>query len=67
MDQNITDEIYYVIINFVDGTSGAEIFLHMSHGSQYGTASGRVNTNHIGKSVYYGPISKNGNTFNFEQ
>lgn len=67
MGQNITDEIYYVIINFIDGTSGAEIFLHMSHGSQYGTASGRVNTNHVGKSVYYGPISKKGNTFKFEQ
>jgi hypothetical protein len=66
MDQNITDEIYYVIINFVEGTSGAEVFLHMSHGSQYGTASGHVNTNHIGKSVYYGPILKNGNTFSFE-
>ena len=67
MDPNITDEIYYVIINFVDGTSGAEVFLHMSHGSQNGTASGRVNTNHIGKSVYYGPIAKDGNTFSFAQ
>ena len=67
MDQDITDEIYYVVINFVEGTSGAEVFLHMSHGSQYGTASGHVNTSHLGKSVYYGPISKKGNTFNFEQ
>ena len=65
LGQDITDEVYYVIISFVDGTSGADVYLHMSQGTRYGTASGHVNTNYIGKSVYYGPISKNGNTFTF--
>ncbi|HMG91145.1 MAG TPA: hypothetical protein VK589_13860 [Chryseolinea sp.] len=65
LPQDITDEVYYVIINFVEGTSPADVFLHMSQGSQHGTASGHVNTDYIGKSVYYGPISKNGNTFSF--
>ena len=64
---DISDEVYYVIINFVEGSSGADVFLHMSHGSQFGNASGHVNTNYVGKNVYYGPISKNGNTFSFRQ
>jgi hypothetical protein len=67
LPSDITDEVYYVIINFVEGSSGADVFLHMSHGSQFGNASGRVNTNYVGKNVYYGPISKNGNTFSFRQ
>jgi len=65
--QNITDEVYYIIINFVEGTSGADVYLHMSQGSHHGMASGHVNANYIGKNVYYGPISKNGNTFSFRQ
>jgi hypothetical protein len=67
LPQDITDEVYYVIIKFVEGTSAADVFLHVSQGSQQGTASGHVNTNYIGKSVYYGPISKNGNTFSFRK
>jgi hypothetical protein len=65
LPQDITDEVYYIIINFVEGSTGAELYLHLSQGSEHGTASGRVNTNYIGKNVYYGPISKNGNTFSF--
>jgi hypothetical protein len=67
LSPDITDEVYYVIIKFVEGTSPADVYLHMSQGSQYGTASGHVDTNYVGKSVYYGPISKNGNTFSFRQ
>jgi hypothetical protein len=67
LGQEITDEVYYVIINFVEGTSPADVFLYMSQGSQNGTASGHVNTSYIGKNVYYGPISKNGNSFSFRQ
>jgi hypothetical protein len=40
LPSDITDEVYYVIINFVDGSTGAERVLHMSHGSQYGTHPG---------------------------
>jgi hypothetical protein len=65
LSQDIADEVYYVIIRFVEGTSDADVFLHMSQGSRFGTASGHVNTSYIGKSVYYGPITKNGNTFSF--
>jgi hypothetical protein len=65
LPEDLTDEVYYVIINFVEGSTSAELFLHLSQGSEYGTASGRVNTSHAGKNVYYGPITKNGNTFRF--
>ena len=67
LGEDITDEVYYVIIKFVEGTSAADVFLYFSKGSQFGAASGHVDTNYIGKSVYYGPISKNGNTFSFSQ
>ncbi len=66
LPQDITDEVYYVIITFVEGTTGAELFLHLSQGSEYEIASGRVNTSYVGKDLYYGPISKNGNTFSFQ-
>ena len=65
LSQDITDEVYYVIINFAEGSTGAELFLHLSQGNKYRTASGRVNTSYVGKNVYYGPISKRGNSFSF--
>ena len=65
LPQDITDEVYYVIISFVEGSTNAQLFLHLSQGSEYGTASGRVNTSFVGKNLYFGPISKNGNTFSF--
>jgi len=67
LPDDIRDEEYYVIINFVEGSTSAELFLHLSQGSEYGTASGFVSTNYIGKNVYYGPISKIGNTFSFRR
>jgi hypothetical protein len=65
LPQDITDEVYYVIISFVEGSTSAELFLHLSQGSEYENASGRVNPNYVGKNLYYGPISKSGNTFSF--
>ena len=66
LPQDITDEVYYVIITFAEGSTSAELFLHLSQGTEYGTASGRVNTSYVGKNLYFGPISKNGNTFGFQ-
>lgn len=65
LPEDLTDEVYYIIINFVEGSTSAELFLHLSQGSEFGTASGRVNTSYVGKNVYYGPITKDGNTFSF--
>jgi hypothetical protein len=61
----LKDQKYYLIIRFAEGTSDATVFLHMSQGEEYGVASGRVTKDYLGKDIYYGPISKNGNTFSF--
>ena len=65
INDDISDETYYVIIRFVEGSLDANVFLEMSQGSQHGSASGRVSRNYVGRDVYYGPISKTGNNFSF--
>jgi hypothetical protein len=65
INDEISDETYYVIIRFVEGSLDADVFLEMSQGSQHGSASGHVSTNYVGRDVYYGPISKSGNNFSF--
>jgi len=65
INDEISDETYYVIIRFVEGSLDADVFLELSQGSQHGSASGHVSTNYVGRDVYYGPISKSGNNFSF--
>jgi len=65
VNRETADEVYYIIIRFVAGTMNSDVFLHMSQGVNYGFASGKVSTNSVGKDLYYGPITKNGNNFRF--
>ncbi len=65
IDKDIDDERYYLIIQFVEGSKDAEVYLHLSQGTNYGFASGRVTTGSVGNNLYYGPITKSGNSFTF--
>lgn len=65
LDDTIEDRQYYIVIKYVSGTYDANVSLHMSQGSNYGAASGKVASTYVGKYVYYGPITKNGNLFSF--
>ena len=65
INKELENEEYYVFIRYVSGSSDANIYLTMSQGSDSGTASGSVNASFIGKDLYYGPITKEGNDFRF--
>lgn len=65
LNKETDDEKYYLIIRFVEGTMNAEVYLQLSQGNSYGFASGRVASSSLGNDLYYGPITKNGNTFTF--
>jgi Calx-beta domain len=65
IDSQTADETYYVFIRFVEGTMNADVYLHLSQGTNHGFAYGKVTTNYIGKDVYYGPITKSGDRFSF--
>ena len=65
IDKETSDETYYLIIQFVEGLMDAEVYLHLSQGTNYGFASGRVTTSSVGNNLYYGTITKSGNRFTF--
>ncbi|MEO8472192.1 MAG: hypothetical protein ABI477_08360 [Chryseolinea sp.] len=62
----IQDRQYYIVMKYVSGTYDANVSLHLSQGSNYGSASGRVEASYVGKYVYYGPLNKAGNRFSFQ-
>lgn len=59
------DKNYYIIIRFVEGSMDSQLVLQLSHGSNYGFASGRVPASSAGRDLYYGPITKIGSNFVF--
>lgn len=63
--QEMENEEYYLLIRYVEGSSEANVFLTLSQGNNSGNAAGRVSTDFLGKDVYYGPISKQGNSFQY--
>lgn len=65
LGDDLPDKQYYAIIGYLSGDNTAEITLQFSSGSSHGTARGRVSAASVGRSLYYGPITKTGQTFEF--
>lgn len=63
---DLPNEEYYIIIRYISGSSDTYVNLNFSQGTRFGSASGWISVESIGKDIYYGPIAKSGNSFSFE-
>lgn len=63
---DLPDDEYYIIIRYVSGSSDTYVNLNFSQGTRFGTASGWISIESIGNDIYYGPITKSGNSFSFD-
>ncbi|MEJ1239447.1 hypothetical protein WBG78_15025 [Chryseolinea sp. T2] len=66
IDNNLPDQKYYVIIDYISGDDPATLTLQFNSDQVKKSASGRVSSASIGKLLYLGPITKSGSNFSFQ-
>ena len=62
---DLPDKRYYVIINYMSGEDPASLSLQLSSGNSRRGATGHVSAAWVGRSLFYGPITKSGTSFTF--
>lgn len=66
IDSTLPDQKYYVIIHYLSGDNTAVLTLQLNSDQVQRSASGRVSSASLGRMLYLGPITKNGNSFTFQ-
>lgn len=65
IQDDMPDQQYYIIIKYVAGTSAAELTLDFNSTYLKREAAGRVSSASVGRTLYYGPITKRGTDYSF--
>ena len=65
LSEDLPNKQYYAIINYTSGNNTAELTLEFTTKTSHGSARGRVSSASVGRSLYYGPITKSGSAFTF--